>query len=45
MNEMQSWLDQRGRYYELILKYARAVEEEESLLGASFHLLAVATKS
>ena len=44
MNEMQAWLDQCGRYYELTLKYARAVEEEESLLGASFHLLAVATK-
>ncbi len=44
MNEMQAWLDLRGRYYELTLKYARAVEEEESLLGANFHLLAVATK-
>jgi ubiquinone/menaquinone biosynthesis C-methylase UbiE len=44
MSEMQAWLDQRGHYYELTLKYARAVEEEESLLGASFHLLAVATK-
>jgi mycothiol synthase len=44
MNEMREWLDGRGRYYELALKYTRAVEEEESLLGASFHLLAVARK-
>jgi ubiquinone/menaquinone biosynthesis C-methylase UbiE len=44
MNEMQTWLDRQGRYYELTLKYAQVVEEEESLLGANFHLLAVATQ-
>ena len=41
---MNEWMDEEGRYYDLARKYARAVEEEESLLGASCHLLAVARK-
>ncbi len=44
MSELNGWLDEQGRYYDLALKYARAIEEEESLLGASFHLLGVARK-
>ena len=42
LHGMNEWMDEEGRYYELALKYARAIEEEESLLGASCHLLAVA---
>ena len=44
LNELNEWLDRRDRYYELTLKYAQAVEEEPSLLGASFHLLAIVRK-
>jgi ubiquinone/menaquinone biosynthesis C-methylase UbiE len=42
--ELDQWLDERGRTWELVLKYAKALEEEESILGASFHLLAIARK-
>ena len=44
MNELSEWVGRQDRYYQLALKYARAVEEEEGLLGASFHLPAVGRK-
>jgi hypothetical protein len=37
-------LDKKDRFYELALKYMKLVEEEASLLGVSFHLLALGKK-
>jgi hypothetical protein len=44
MNELNEWLDRNDRFYGLALKYMKLVEEEESLLAASFHLLAIGRK-
>jgi len=44
MNELNEWLDKKDRFYELSLKYMKLVEEEGSLLGVSFHLLAMGRK-
>jgi ubiquinone/menaquinone biosynthesis C-methylase UbiE len=44
LKQFNDWCDGRGRYHSLALKYARIVEEEETLLGASLHLLAVGLK-
>ena len=44
MKDLDDWIDKRDKYYEFALKYMKRVEEEESLLGASYHLLAVARK-
>jgi len=41
LKELEDWVHEKGRMYELALKYVRLVEEEEDLLGASFHLLGV----
>jgi hypothetical protein len=41
LRQLEDWIQEKGRMHELALKYARLVEEEESLLGASFHLLGV----
>jgi hypothetical protein len=41
MKQLDEWVDKKGRMYELAVKYAQLVEEEEELLGASFHLLGV----
>lgn len=41
---LNEWLDTRETYYRLALKYMQRLEEEESLLGASSHLLAIAVK-
>jgi hypothetical protein len=38
---MEDWLAEKGRMYDLARKYARRVEEQEPLLGASFHLFGV----
>jgi len=39
--QLEDWIRERGRMYELAMKYARRVEEEEDLIGASFHLLGI----
>jgi hypothetical protein len=39
--QLDDWVKEKGRMYELALKYARLVEEEQDLLGASFHLLGI----
>jgi ubiquinone/menaquinone biosynthesis C-methylase UbiE len=44
MSELNGWLDRKDACYEFALKYMKRVEEEESLLGASYHLLAIAKK-
>jgi ubiquinone/menaquinone biosynthesis C-methylase UbiE len=44
INQLHNWFAERSRYYELAIKYTKVVEEEESLLGASFHLLGIAQK-
>ncbi len=44
MSELDGWIDRNDAYYERALRYMKRVEEEESLLGASYHLLAVARK-
>ncbi|MBN1122063.1 MAG: class I SAM-dependent methyltransferase [Anaerolineae bacterium] len=44
MSESSGWLDEQGIYYEKMLKYMRAVEEEPSLIGVSFHIMAVGRK-
>jgi 2-polyprenyl-3-methyl-5-hydroxy-6-metoxy-1,4-benzoquinol methylase len=41
LRPLEDWVQQKGRMYELAVKYAHLVEEEENLLGASFHLLGV----
>jgi ubiquinone/menaquinone biosynthesis C-methylase UbiE len=41
IKQLDDWVDKKGRMYELAVKYAQKVEEEEELLGASFHLLGV----
>ena len=43
--ELEEWVQEKGRLFELALKYARTVEEEAVLLGASFHLLGVGKRS
>ena len=45
MRDLDTWIDARDKYYGLALKYMKRVEEEESLLGAGYHLLAVAKKA
>jgi hypothetical protein len=45
MKQLDEWVDKKGRMYELAVKYAQLVEEEEELLGASFHLLGVGRRS
>ena len=45
MRDLDGWIDKKDKYYEFALKYMKRVEEEESLLGASYHLQAVARKS
>jgi ubiquinone/menaquinone biosynthesis C-methylase UbiE len=44
LNELNDWIDRKDRFFELALKYMKQVEEEESLLGASYHLLAIGEK-
>jgi len=44
MSELNGWLEAKDAYYEFALKYMKRVEEEESLLGASYHLLAIGAK-
>jgi hypothetical protein len=41
VKQLDDWVDNKSRMYELAIKYARLVEEDEELLGASFHLLGV----
>ena len=41
IKQLDDWVDKKGRMYELAVKYAQMVEDEEELLGASFHLLGV----
>jgi ubiquinone/menaquinone biosynthesis C-methylase UbiE len=41
IKQLDDWVDNKGRMYELARKYALLVEEDEALLGASFHLLGV----
>jgi SAM-dependent methyltransferase len=41
LRQLEDWIQEKGRMHELALKYARLIEEEESLLGASFHLLGI----
>lgn len=41
LRQVEDWVQQKGRMYELVKKYAGQVEEEEDLLGASFHLLGI----
>jgi SAM-dependent methyltransferase len=42
VGELEIWRTDDSRLYQLSHKYARAIEEEEELLGASLHLLAIA---
>lgn len=44
MSESTGWIDERGDYYQKMLKYMRAVETEPSLIGVSFHIMAVGRK-
>jgi ubiquinone/menaquinone biosynthesis C-methylase UbiE len=44
INQLNTWLEEGSRYRALALKYTKVVEEEESLLGASFPLLGIAQK-
>jgi ubiquinone/menaquinone biosynthesis C-methylase UbiE len=41
---LNEWIDTREAYFDLALKYTQRLEEEESLLGASSHLLAIGRK-
>jgi len=41
LTQLEDWVREKGRMYELAMKYARRVEEEEDLIGASFHLLGI----
>lgn len=41
LDQIEKWSREKGRMYELALKYVRQVEEDEELLGASFHLLGI----
>jgi ubiquinone/menaquinone biosynthesis C-methylase UbiE len=43
--QLEDWIREKGRRYELAMKYARRVEEEEDLIGASFHLLGIGRRS
>ena len=44
LKPLEDWVQEKGRMYELAVKYARLVEEEENLLGASFHLLGIGVR-
>lgn len=44
MPALNEWIDTSETYYRLALKYMQCLEEEESLLGASSHLLAIGIK-
>jgi ubiquinone/menaquinone biosynthesis C-methylase UbiE len=44
MPALNEWIDTGEAYYRLALKYMQRLEEEESLLGASSHLLAIGCK-
>ena len=41
LEQVEKWFREKGRMYELAVKYARRLEEEEELLGTSFHLLGI----
>lgn len=41
LSRLEDWVQEKGRMYQLAIKYARLVEEEKDLLGASFHLLGI----
>ena len=42
--QLEDWIREKDRRYELAMKYARRVEEEEELIGASFHLLGIGSR-
>ena len=42
--QLEGWIQKNDRMYRLAKKFTRLVEEEESLLGASFHVLGVARR-
>lgn len=44
LTQLEEWVGKKERMYELAMKYARRIEEDEDLIGASFHLLAIATR-
>ncbi len=44
MREVEEWMDNGDPTLDIALKYMSQIEEEESLLGASFHFLAVARR-
>ena len=44
MREVEEWMDNGDPTLDIALKYMSRIEEEESLLGASFHFLAVARR-
>jgi hypothetical protein len=44
ITQLEDWVQAKGRMYELAMKYARLVEDEEDLAGASFHLLGIAKR-
>jgi hypothetical protein len=43
--QVEHWVHEKGRMYNLAIKYSRQIEEEENLLGASFHLLGIGKRS
>ena len=45
IGQLEGWIQEKGRMYQLAIKYARLVEAEENLLGASFHLLVIGRRS
>jgi len=44
LRDFRRFIHEKGRMYELAIKYARLVEKEEDLLGASFHLIGIARR-
>jgi ubiquinone/menaquinone biosynthesis C-methylase UbiE len=42
--QLEDWIREKGHKYELAMKYARRVEEEDDLIGTSFHMLGVAKR-
>jgi SAM-dependent methyltransferase len=44
VSQLEDWIQEKDRMYRLAVKYSRLVEEEESLVGASFHLIGVAVR-
>jgi len=44
LTQLEDWVQAKSRMYELAMKYARIVEDEEDLIGASFHLLGIAKR-